>query len=454
MQIRKKFLSPLLFPFCLSARGTESCGCPSAAHAAAGPVPGHTDVRAAQIANAMAEARDTLPAFREEPAFYPDGEFAGIRALTYNGMHRGGRKTKVFAYLGIPEHASADAPVPAIVLIHGGGGHAFLEWVKMWNDRGYAAIAMDHTGYFPTGINAGRTEGDPAWKYGLHGSFSESGYENAPDNDEMRSSGGRVDHMWMYHAVGQTILAGNILRSDPRIDRQKIGVTGISWGGVIASIAIGYDDRFAFAIPIYGSGYLEEAKSWMKDRFAEEDTRKLWSAANHFPEVRTPVLWLCWNDDNCFSVNSNSKSYLDTVRNNPATRLSVIDRMFHSHGCGWKPPESMLFADSIVKGTGRLTGFSAFPEAGDVACELTTDPSAVDIRARVCYITERMTYSIHEKYGYTSTFMDQVWKSAELHVSGNRISGILPDEAAGYYVEITTGLYGRQTVTCSPYIER
>ena len=26
-----------------------------------------------------------------------------------------------------------------------------------------------------------------------------------------------------------------------------------------------------------------------------------------------PVLWLAWNDDSCFTVNSNSKSFEDTV---------------------------------------------------------------------------------------------------------------------------------------------
>ena len=39
--------------------------------------------------------------------------------------------------------------MPGIVLVHGGGGVPFASWVKMWNDRGYAAIAMSVTGDFP-----------------------------------------------------------------------------------------------------------------------------------------------------------------------------------------------------------------------------------------------------------------------------------------------------------------
>lgn len=30
------------------------------------------------------------------------------------------------------------------------GGHPDDIWIKKWNDRGYAAIAMDTTGFFPT----------------------------------------------------------------------------------------------------------------------------------------------------------------------------------------------------------------------------------------------------------------------------------------------------------------
>ena len=37
----------------------------------------------------------------------------------------------------------------AVVLVHGGGGTAFSEWVKLWAKRGYAAIAMDLAGCGP-----------------------------------------------------------------------------------------------------------------------------------------------------------------------------------------------------------------------------------------------------------------------------------------------------------------
>ena len=97
----------------------------------------------------MFTAINITPPVRYIPEFDPTGEYAGIKAAVFDGMPRNGRKTAVFAYIGIPEQADAGHRAPGIVLMHGGGGHAFVQWVKMWRDRGYAAIAIDNTGYFP-----------------------------------------------------------------------------------------------------------------------------------------------------------------------------------------------------------------------------------------------------------------------------------------------------------------
>jgi len=57
--------------------------------------------------------------------------------------------TEIFAFVGIPEGATKENPVPGIVLVHGGGGTAFFQWVSYWVKRGYAAIAMDTDGNMP-----------------------------------------------------------------------------------------------------------------------------------------------------------------------------------------------------------------------------------------------------------------------------------------------------------------
>ena len=72
----------------------------------------------------------------------PGIEAPSVKTLFYDGLPWKGRPTRVFAYYGAPAQP-AGTRVPAMVLVHGGGGTAFDSWIRLWNSRGYAAIAMD-----------------------------------------------------------------------------------------------------------------------------------------------------------------------------------------------------------------------------------------------------------------------------------------------------------------------
>ena len=132
-----------------------------------------------------------------------------------------------------------------MVLVHGGGGKAFHEWVKIWNDKGYAAISMSLEGHMPNKEGKGKLIHDYSGPQ-RKGRFSDI---KLP-----------LQEQWMYHAVADVVLANSLLRSMPEIDTDRIGVTGISWGGILSSLVSGVDDRFKCAIPVYGAGFLYESK--------------------------------------------------------------------------------------------------------------------------------------------------------------------------------------------------
>ena len=167
-----------------------------------------------------------------------------IRPILYKGVSYGGRQTEVFAYVGFPEGASEDNPVPGVVLVHGGEGTAFWDWVQMWLDKGYAAIAMDTEGRFPTVGSEMATGYRALLPEDIRGPQNSGYYADASSEPS---------EQWMYHAVASVIAANSYLRSCPQVDADSIGMVGVSWGGVICSIANIYDDRFAFAAPIYGT---------------------------------------------------------------------------------------------------------------------------------------------------------------------------------------------------------
>ncbi len=90
--------------------------------------------------------KSEIPKFRiEDPA-------AKIQALIYEGEQVDGQATEVFSFYASPKtlgKSDGDETYPGIVLIHGGDGTAFADWVWMWANRGYAAIAMDLGGRRP-----------------------------------------------------------------------------------------------------------------------------------------------------------------------------------------------------------------------------------------------------------------------------------------------------------------
>ena len=139
-----------------------------------------------------------LKALGKAPATYPaEGITAKeVRTLFYEGPKFQGKPTRVFAYYGVPS-VPAGKKVPAMVLVHGGGGTAFDSWVRLWNSRGYAAIAMDLCGCVPVG-SYGKWQrhaqgGPPGW-----GGFDQL---DKPFADQ-----------WTGQAIADIILAHSLIR--------------------------------------------------------------------------------------------------------------------------------------------------------------------------------------------------------------------------------------------------
>ncbi|NLM79158.1 MAG: prolyl oligopeptidase family serine peptidase [Ruminococcaceae bacterium] len=218
----------------------------------------------------------------------------GLDGLFFAGEPYQGRPTRVFAWLGLPQGASAGQRVPGVVLIHGGGGTAFARWVRWWNARGYAAIAMDTCGAMPfpdTGIVGSADwprhsySGPPGW-----GGFNQM---DQPLQDQ-----------WAYHAAAAVVKAHSLLSAQPEVDPDRIGVTGISWGGFLTCLTAGIDSRFRCAAPVYGCGFVSETSIWTENgsfsgitasQFRDWQTH--WDPAAVLPQAKMPMLWLNGSND-------------------------------------------------------------------------------------------------------------------------------------------------------------
>jgi dienelactone hydrolase len=248
-----------------------------------------------------------------------------IKAVYFSGLDYLGSPTRVFAYVGIPAGASASSPVPAVVLVHGGGGRAFSAWVQEWNDRGYAAISMSVEGHTDTRIS-----------HAMAGP-SRDGCYNDTDVEP-------ITDQWMYHAVADTVLANSLMRSLPEVVADEVGLMGISWGGIITSTTIGIDTRFKFAIPTYGCGHLYDARNYYGAQLGNNDVYKqIWDPMVRIANATMPVLWQSWPEDPHFPMDSFAYSYHGV---SGPYMVSLKPGMGHGHK--FDIAETYDFADSII----------------------------------------------------------------------------------------------------------
>ena len=299
------------------------------------------------------------PKVHEADSLKPDGT---VRAIFYDALPWQGKPTRVFAWVGLP--AKREGKVPAMVLVHGGGGTAYKEWVQKWNAEGFAAISIAVEGQ--TDVNENKVKGRPSW---ARHAFSGPARDGTFADTKLP-----LKEQWMYHALADTMLANSLLRSLPEVDAAKIGVMGVSWGGVITSTIVGLDARFAFGIPTYGCGHLFDAENhWGRALHDNVGYKEVWDGLNYAERVQMPVLWLSWPQDAHFPLGCQAEHY----RKTPGPHMvSLISKMGHSHPAGWNPPDSYAFAKSVVE-TGKPWGrsTSAVTEKGHaIATFASTKP--------------------------------------------------------------------------------
>ena len=336
----------------------------------------------------------------------------GVKAVFFTGPAFRGQPTRVFAWLGIPK-ITAPEKAPGLVLVHGGGGTAFEEWVRLWVGRGYAAIAMDTCGCVSSGgyANHPRHEhgGPPGW-----GGFDQI---DQPIRDQ-----------WPYHAVADVILAHSLICSFPGVDPERTGLTGISWGGYLACIVAGVDQRFKFAAPVYGCGFLGDNSRWV-DTFKQmgqaksQQWLKLWDPAVYLPHAQMPLLWVTGTTDPAYPMDSLQKSY--RLSKAPRT-LCVRVGMSHGHGGpGENPEEIHAMASAVLKDGADLARITTKGREGQnvwVAFESRTPI----LKAELNYTTD------------TCQWAKRGWKTipANLDTKACRAVAVLPKNASVYYINI------------------
>jgi dienelactone hydrolase len=348
------------------------------------------------------------PRVYDAPGFHEPG----MRALFFEGLPWQGKATRVFAWYGVPTNRST-GKVPAVVLVHGGGGTAYADWVRRWNERGYAAIAIDTCGSVPNVDPSKRTSNSLPPLSTRDENGGPAGWDASFDQVEWP-----VKDQWTYHAVADIALADSLLRSFAEVDANRIGIIGVSWGAYLTTIAASIDPRFRFVVPVYGCGFLGEDSFWLPafEKMGFEKSRKwlkLWDPSVYLSRAKMPFLWVDGTNDFAYPFDSLQKSY--RLPRGPRT-LSFHLRMEHSPPAGERPEEIYAFADQHMK--------SGTPLANVSSIALNGRSAQIRYKSAVPLAKAELLYTRNE-----GAWKDRLWQvvPAEILEGKDTIRAIVPD---------------------------
>ena len=192
-----------------------------------------------------------------------------------------GEPARIFAYTAAPVGARR---LPAVLHLHGGGQTASLDWLRFWAQRGYAAGTFDFCG--PWGD---RKEFTLWGKVNANMATAQGGRVTRPD----------VRHSAWYHWTLAARRMLTVLEQMPEVDRERMGIFGISVGGTLTWMVAGTDARVKAAVPIYGNGW-NSYGSYDAPPDDTEDTalwRRTMESQAYAPLITCPVLFMSATND-------------------------------------------------------------------------------------------------------------------------------------------------------------
>ena len=358
----------------------------------------------------------------DDPSQFTDSELKSMGA------------TRVFAYLGIPDGATAQNKSKGMVCTHGGGGHAYAKYCLEAVRHGYAAIAFDTEGYYATsGIEADMKD-----------SLGHKG------KDKFTTAKSAITEQWIYYVISDCAFMNTVLRSFDCVDENKVGITCISWGGMSVTFASCYDSRFAFCIPVYLSYFTSGQTNTGKfgdstynpgfNKFAAD----LWHDAATLEGSRVQTLIINSQKVTFADISSTMMTYNTLKKNNPNAYMLIKPDLVHGQSQGASPAEIYRFADWVCSGYSNEKSFYTFDKeithslGKSYDVQVTVPSNITNVKATLYYTTEALSYS--SSYALEQTFASVTVAqkgNTTTDTNGNTIytfSVTVPDNAYLYYI--------------------
>ena len=233
-----------------------------------------------------------------------------VEEVYYESRNYKGKPARIFGYFCRPKAIKKD--LPAVLLVHGGGGGAKLGTTVAWAKRGYAVLSIDLPGK------------------GEQRARSRSTGPNMDVPTLLRTTP-EVAANYLVHAIAATRKGITYLTKRPEVDKDRIGMVGLSWGGVITLLTNGQDKRLATAVNVFGAGYIPEGCTWQTrfDNMSKQE-RAMWDyyidPKNFLRTQHAPMLFITGTNDHCYYLPTFQKSYLQAT---VSKKLYLVPNLRH-----------------------------------------------------------------------------------------------------------------------------
>ncbi len=148
-----------------------------------------------------------------------------------------GRRCAVYTRLEVP---AGPGPHPVVIHCPGGGQTVADGDLAFWNRQGFACASFD-------------------WQNGLYDQDPRRKSVWPAGCIEQHGPAQRPEQLMIPLATLAVGVVIDWLTKDPRCNAERIGITGISWGGYLTWVANAHEPRLRAAVPVYGCGGLFES---------------------------------------------------------------------------------------------------------------------------------------------------------------------------------------------------
>ncbi len=171
---------------------------------------------------------------------------------------KSGREVIIYAVMSRP---TTPGPHPGVLVCHGGGGYADMvaSATVGWARRGFVSVCQDQPGI----CNRAKAHSS--------GPCMDPGANSFTIVDSPADSA-------LFDGIAAALGGLSLLRSQPDVDKSRVGVVGGSWGGYTTTMVAGLaGDRVRAAFSIYGCGYFDIGSSWTHRLDSmQPKQRKIW----------------------------------------------------------------------------------------------------------------------------------------------------------------------------------